>query len=227
MTYEDTLRRWPQLQPVMVGLPPDLRSCFSVRELPAGYIIHQKDSPLERVGILCEGALRVVNEFATGNAYMIEHTRPLDFIGDVTVLAGALLVSVTIETTAPSTVLFFPRDEFERWMEQDAALVRELGRRVATKLYQSSYHRGKELFYSSPRLLMEYLLRCTEGADEVCRLPDTRQRLCEELGMSLKTVDRTILKCKEQGLLDTSRGKICVTPAQREEISRRLAQWLE
>lgn len=227
MTYEEALRRFPVLAPWFPGLPAPLRSSFTLREFPAGHIIHQKDSPLERVGVLCEGELRVVNEFSSGNAYMIEHTKPVDFIGDVTVLSRRQKVSVSIETTAPAAVLFFVRADFEAWMEADPHLVRELGQKVADKLYQSSYSRGKELFYSSPRLLMEYLLRSTEGSAGEQRLGDTRQRLSEALGMSAKTVDRTILKLREQGLLSTVHGKICVSPAQREDIRLRLDQWLD
>lgn len=224
MTHNEVLRRWPALRPWCKNLPQDLWTLYTVRELPENYVIHQKDSPLERVGVLCEGALRVTNEFDTGNAYMIEYTQPVDFIGDVTVLAGREQVSVTIETVAPSAVLFFLRADFESWLDRDPGLVRALSKRVAEKLYQSSYHRGKELFYSSPRLLLEYILRFTEGEKA---LPYPRQRLCEELGMSLKTVDRTILKLRQQGFLTTKGGKLCVTPEQRALIRRRVEDWLD
>ena len=227
MTHNEVLRRWPALRPWFQGLPQDLWGRYTVRELPENYLVHQKDSPLERVGVLCQGSLRVTSEFDTGNAFMIEYTQPVDFVGDVTVLARREKVSVTIETAAPSAVLFFARRDFETWLDQDPHLVRELSQRVADKLYQSSYSRGKELFYSSPRLLLEYILRFTEGADAERKLPHTRQRLCEELGMSLKTVDRTIQRLREQDFITTKGGKICVTPEQRALIQRRVEDWLD
>lgn len=226
MTHQEVLERFPILNPWFAGLPAELHGVYVLKELPARYLIHQKDSPLDRVGVLCEGGLRVVNEFASGNAFMIEHTEPVDFIGDVTVLAGRPKVSVTIETCCPSTVLFFTRTDFEFWMERDPHLVREMARKVAGKLYQSSYGRGKELFFSSPRRLMEYLFRETAGAAELVRLSATRQQMAEELGMSLKTVDRTVSKLRQEGLLTVQRGKICISSDQRERMAERL-DWEE
>lgn len=224
MTHQEVLERFPILKPWFAGLPEELHGVYTLRELPERYLIHQKDSPLDRVGVLCEGGLRVINEFASGNAIMIEHTGPVDFIGDVTVLAGRPRVSVTIETRLPSTVLFFTRADFEFWMERDPHLVREMARKVADKLYQSSYGRGKELFYSSPRRLMEYLLRETAGTVGPVRLPATRQQMAEELGMSLKTVDRTVVKLREQGLLTVERGKLCLSPEQRARMAQTLSE---
>lgn len=227
MTHREVLDRWPMLRPWFAGFPAELYGAYSVRSFPKGYLIHQKGTVLDRVGILCEGALRVINEFDTGNIYMIEHNQPVDVIGDVTVLARREKASVTIETLVPSTALFFARADFEYWMDHDPHLVREMAQHVADKLYHSSYYRGKELFYSSPRLLMEYILQETEVVPLPHRLAATRQQISETLGMSLKTVDRTVAKLRDQGLISVERGKICVTSQQRQELVLRLEQWLD
>lgn len=227
MTHQELLERWPILCPWFAGFPRELHGAYSIRELPEHYLIHQKGSPLDRVGILCAGGLRVINEFNTGNIYRIEHTTPVDIIGDVTLLAQKEKVSVTIETLVPSTVLFFARTDFEYWMERDSHLVREMARQVATKLYHSSYERGKELFYSSPRLLMEYLLQETLHKPFPYRIGATRQEIAETLGLSLRTIDRTVTSLRQQNLISVERGKICLSAAQREQIACRLNQWLD
>ena len=73
---------------------------------------------------------------------------------------------------------------------------------------------------------MEYLFRETAGAAELVRLSATRQQMAEELGMSLKTVDRTVSKLRQEGLLTVQRGKICISPDQRERMAERL-DWEE
>lgn len=230
MRVKELLEQFPNLRPYMAGMPERLESAFEVHTLPPGFLIHQKDTVLETVGILCAGMLKVVNEFDTGNAYMIEHDQAVDFIGDVAVLAQKEKTSVTIETVTECTILQFSRPDYESWLAEDPNLLRLMAKKVALKLYQSSYNHGAELFYSSPRLMLECLYRCAQEPalkGETLRMPDTRQQLSERLGMGEKTVDRTIKRLKETGLITTERGKICVTPAQRVLIGARLKDWID
>ncbi len=39
-------------------------------------------------GIVAQGENRVINELENGNVYMIERNKAIDFIGEVTLLAG-------------------------------------------------------------------------------------------------------------------------------------------
>lgn len=231
MNYKELLHTYPALHPYLDHMPAEIRSAFTLRALPPGFLIHQKDALLETVGILCEGTLKVVNEFDTGNAYMIEYDHAVDFIGDVALLAEKEKTSVTIETVTDCAVLLFSRPDFELWLAEDPYLLRLMAKRVACKLYNSSYNHGAELFYSSPRLLLEFLRRYAgeHPPDDqgTVRVADTRQELSEQLGMLPKTVDRTVKRLKEAGLISTSKGKICMNPAQRAAIVRRLAEWIE
>lgn len=230
MTFEELHRLYPGLCEYTQNIPPSLRRCDTVRKLPPGHLIHQKDSVLQQVGFLCEGTLKVINEFDNGNAFMIEHNKPIDVIGDVTLLSGREKTSVTIETVTACTVWFFEREDFARWLETDCHLLRVMARRVAGKLYNSSYSRGAEVFYSSPRLMLEFLRRYAAenppAAGASTRVADTRQQLAERLGMTQKTVDRTVRKLKDGGLLGLERGKITVDEGQLAAIHRRLDEWL-
>lgn len=49
---------------------------------------------------------------------MIEKNEPIDFVGEVTILAGMEKTSVTIETLTETTVVYFPRKDFEDWIVQ-------------------------------------------------------------------------------------------------------------
>ena len=230
LLYSEILQRYPSLKEYTATMPENLRYSGSLKKLPAHYLIHQKDSPLSTIGILCEGKLKVLNEFDNGNAFMIEYNHPIDIIGDVTLLAEQPKTSVTIETVSPCTVWFFTREDFEYWMHCDNNLLRLMSRKVAQKLYNSSYSRGSEVFYSSTRLMLEFFRRSLKevqlGNNELFRFPDTRQQLSEQLGMMKKTVGRTIKRCKENGLIGTDKGKITISKLQITEINRRLEEWI-
>ena len=46
-------------------------------------VLHYK---LEKFGIIAKGEHRVINEFQNGDIYMIEKNKPIDFVGEVTIL---------------------------------------------------------------------------------------------------------------------------------------------
>ena len=85
---------------------------------------------------------------------MIEKNEPIDFVGEVTILAEMEKTSVTIETLTETTVVYFSRKDFEDWISQDIQLLQLVAHKIAYKLYRSSYNRGAQLFYPPIFLLL-------------------------------------------------------------------------
>ena len=108
MTLTDLRKKVPELENYLRYMPEELKTRCTIKTYPPKTIIHQKDAPLDYFGIVCEGYHRVINEFENGNVFMIERNDPIDFVGEVTILAGKPRTSVTIETTTACTVLYFP-----------------------------------------------------------------------------------------------------------------------
>lgn len=229
--FDSLFQRIPALRSLLEGMPAQVKASCIERSTPAGFIVHQKDSLLETVGLLCAGTLKVINEFDTGDAYMIEYDHAIDFIGEVAVLAERERASVTIEAVSACTLLLMPRADFEDWLAHDPAFLRRVARHVARKLYNSSYHHGAELFYSPARLLLDFLNRYAQehqpDAQGVLRVTETRRELSEQLGILPKTVDRTVRKLKDAELVSIEKGKLRIDAAQRAAIARRLAEWIE
>ena len=97
MRFAQLLELSPGLGDFTTQIPEALDGQFQLKTYAAHSLIHQKDSPLKRIGILLRGTFRVVNEFENGNVFMIEVNEAVSFIGEVTLLAGAATTSVTIE----------------------------------------------------------------------------------------------------------------------------------
>lgn len=215
MTLEELRVRVPELNDYLKYMPDKLNERYWIHTYPPGTIIHQKDEPLEYFGIVCEGSHRVINEFESGNVYMIERNDPIDFVGEVTILAEKERTSVTIETLTECTVLYFSRKDFEDWIENDIHFLRLVSRKVAYKLYRSSYNRGSKLFYPPQYLLLDYLVKyLAEEHKSSGMIPKTRQQLYEEIGISVKTLNRTIQKLKEEHLVSTVKGKLSLSEEQ-------------
>lgn len=230
MRYDELLELAPELREFTAQIPQDLDGQFQLKTYPAHTLIHQKDSPLERIGILLRGTFRVVNEFENGNVFMIEMNEAISFIGEVTLLADAATTSVTIETVTDCLAAFLPVETFDAWLRQDIVLLRAVSRHVAAKLYCSSYNRGERLFYSAKYVLLKYLVRQAEeqgiGAVGQAVLNKTRRQISEEVGLTEKTINRTLTQFVRDGVLSIQRGKAAFSAEQYRRAQRELRVYM-
>lgn len=212
MRLEDLLKEVPELENYIRYMPEELYKRHTIRVYPPGTIIHQKDYPLTSFGIIAKGEHRVINEFENGNVYMIEKNEPIDFVGEVTILAGMEKTSVTIETLTETTVIYFSRKDFEEWIKKDIHFLQLVSHKIAYKLYRSSYNRGARLFYSPHFILLDYILKQADSMNisdtKEILIRKTRQELYEECGITIKTINRTIKKLLEDGVVSLRKGKI-------------------
>ncbi len=212
MTLEALRSQVPELETYLKYMPKELEQRCYIKIYPPGTIIHQKDYKLNYFGIIAKGEHRVINEFQNGNVYMIEKNEPVDFIGEVTILAGMEQTSVTIETLTETTAILFSRRDFEAWIAQDIHFLRLVAGKVAYKLYRSSYNRGARLFYPPQFILLDHILKyaAAEHIEEKKKVlvKKTRQQLYEECGITIKTLNRIIKKLAEDQVLSVEHGKI-------------------
>lgn len=230
MTLDELMERYPKSKPYFQSMPEELKSRYTIRTFPPGTIIHQKDYPLNYFGIVCHGDHRVINEFENGNVYMIEKNEAIDFVGEVTILAEKERTSVTIETLTECVVFMISRADFEMWISRDIHFLRLVSHKIAYKLYRSSYNRGARLFYPPNFLLLDYLLKYA-SANEIeqhkgITLRKTREQMREELGMTVKTINRTIAKLKESGLIDIYKGKVTMTLEQYQRAKEEIVYYV-
>lgn len=231
ITYEELIAASPGLLEVTRHMPAHIRQNFTVKRFAARSIIHQKDAVLQSFGIVCQGRHRVINEFENGNIFMIEKNSAISFIGEVTLLAGYNTSSVTIETITECLVMFISLADFEAWISQDNHFLRILAQSISRKLYSSSYSRGERQYYSVRYLVLKYLLAQTgeklakSGGSAVVR--QTRQQMSEEIGITQKTLNRTVTSLREGGLLDIQKGKIAVSAAQHAKMEAAARQYVK
>lgn len=215
MTFDEVLEKVPELKGYLINMPKDLKKKFVVKIHPPGTIIHHQQSDLDIFGIVATGEHRVINIFENGNIFMIEKNEPIDFIGEVTILAGMRQTSVTIETITESIIMYIPRSDFEEWIKKDIHFLYLVSQKVALKLYRSSTNRGAKLFYPPHFLLLDYLIQYAQNENiqknQMFVLKKTREELHEEIGIGVKTLNRTIPKLKQDGVISITKGKISMS----------------
>lgn len=221
MTLDELEKKVPALHKYTAGMPEILRSQTFITRYAPGEIIHHKDTELPYFGIVAEGENRAINQLKNGKVFMIEINKPIDFIGEVTILAHRETTSVTIQAVTASTVVYLPRRKAEEWLDSDPVILRKVASHVAFKLYRSSYNNGLNMFYPPTYILADYLVRTYEQMmpdvivfnpekKNSIVIPRTHEWLEEELGMNIKTLERAIRALRDQGYFDVVKGKISI-----------------
>lgn len=136
--------------------------------------------------------------------------------------------SVTIETITESIIMYISRENFEEWIKKDIHFLYLVSQKVALKLYRSSSNRGAKLFYPPTFLLLDYLIQYAQREEikkgETLILKQTREELYEEVSISVKTLNRTIGKLKQDGVISIIKGKIAISYDQ-YKLARKMVKY--
>jgi CRP/FNR family transcriptional regulator, cyclic AMP receptor protein len=225
MLLHKLLEETPDLFKILENMPEPIKKRCLIKTFPAKSIIHQKDDDLAYFSILCKGEVKILNEFDNGNSYVIEKNKAIDFIGEVAIIAGKKKTSVTTEAETDCIVLQVSRSDFHKWIEQDNNFLLLVSKRIANKLYNSSYTRGVELFYPAIHLVLTFIINYVSikiNNNHNVIIDTTRQQMAEELGLAVKTINRTIKRLKDNNLISIDKGKIHINKKQYIQLNELL-----
>ena len=197
-------------------IPPFLRTKMIKKHIAAGEDIVIKTYNANHVYLLLAGTVTVSNEFVNGQRFTFAQCKAPSFIGEVECLAAQKNYAATVQALTPCSVLYMDNNTFLLWLEHDAAFAVLMAHLVAKKMYPTSNDNGTIKFMSSKEKLLHYLLRHYQvpADNELFYLNKRRQQIADELGTSVKTVNRCLAKFKTANCLSLFHGKIYVSPIQ-------------
>lgn len=150
-------------------------------------------------------------------SYFFKDFGPGDFFGEIECFAGLTRYRISILSSTKCRLLAIPSIYYMEWMHMDVdALFMRTQENISRLVLQTAEAR-KYLFMEGKDRLMVHLVRKYEQkipAPEILVLNQTRARISEEVGISIKTLDRNIRKLEEMNLLTLNKGKIVITKAQ-------------
>lgn len=192
---------------------------------------YRKDTPIVLKGeaptcifFLLEGKGRVSNEFEDGRRYSFAELVAPDIVGEYEAMAGAPAYAATCETTTPCRIVEMAASDFCAWLREDGAAAYEIACLIARKSYPTSNMAGGIKYTTTEQRLAAFLLRRLSGMTGNIRLSSSRQEIADEIGTSVKTVNRTIAKMREEGKIDILHGKLVVTEEQRQALKEFLEE---
>lgn len=217
----------PNLADILEREPENLRK-LTVRKtfLPGEFIVRKGESA-KRVYIMLKGSTRVSNEFISGQRYTFATLKAGQVIGDLEVLAHQPVYSATNEAVTSCEVLAMSDDTFIQWFRQDSDFAFIVAEQLAEKMYPTSDENGRIKFQPSLERLCQYLIKRLGSVQaDLFVLHTSRQQIADDIGTSVKTVNRGVAKLKARGLIRLVHGKITMDKEQQKQL-REAAEAME
>lgn len=145
-------------------------------------------------------------------AYPFKDSGPGDFFGEIECFAGMERYRISIETSTKCKVLSIPAVYYMKWMAMDVEALFMRTQTNMKRLLTQTAEARKYLFMDAKDRLMVHLIRKYEQRKHLkaLELKQTRSQIAEEIGFSVKTLDRSIRKLEQMGLIEVKKGKVWI-----------------
>ena len=184
-------------------------------------IIVKKGEFINFISIIISGRALLLNEFENGHAYILKELKQLSVIGDIETVSSYRASACTIEAITSCTLITLNHKVFLKWIDTYHHFSINVSKRLAERFYESSNENGKYLAYNSNYSLISTIINVVENTlgtkpkiNFDVKLKNTRKEFGERIGLNERTINRLLLKLKNEELISTNSGKIYVNDIQ-------------
>ena len=210
-----------KLEYMLDHIPENIRQHTTKRTFQPGDVVVRKGERADHVYLLTAGKLRVSNEFESGQRYTFASLEVPDLMGDLEVLAGQEHFAATNEAITECQMLSMSAETFMQWMRTDNDFAVAVAQLLASKMYPTSNEAGRVKFQPSQERFEEYLAkRLGDIETDLFILHTSRQQIADDIGTSVKTVNRCVTKMRDEGGLSLLHGKITLNREQQERLRK-------
>nr|WP_296959069.1 Crp/Fnr family transcriptional regulator [uncultured Mediterraneibacter sp.] len=182
------------------------------------------DQTFIKAGEACNYIYIVLSGKVTGvewpmneKSYFFKDFGPGDFFGEIECFAGMTNYRISILSSTRCRLLAIPSVYYMEWMHMDVDALYMRTQENMKRLVSQTAEARKYLFMDGKDRLMVHLVRKYEQKQplpDTLELKQTRARISEEVGISMKTLNRNIKKLEDMKLIRLNKGKIVITKEQ-------------
>lgn len=187
-------------------MPEFVSKCLVRKSYKAGSPIIMAELENSHVYFLIEGSAEAAVLHCTGAIASVYLYEPGGIFGEIEPFYEGVK-PVTITALTPCVVDILYKEDFIQWLKEDFEVTKALISLIALKLVRSS-ERIEEMTFFSVR---ERVLRCVavyHHKNILNRL--TKGQLANETGAPVRSINRAIARCTEQGLFYYGNGQFYV-----------------
>lgn len=194
----------------------EVKYYMSLIEIEAERTFIKAGADCTHIFIILSGKVTGVEWPMHERPYSFKDFGPGDFFGEIECFAGLPQYRISIVASTRCRVLSIPADAYMEWMRMDVDALFLRTQENMRRLITQTAEARKYLFMEGRDRLMVHLIRKFEQRQplpQVLELKQTRSQISEEIGFSVKTLNRSIQKLEELDLIQVRKGKIVIPEA--------------
>ena len=214
-----------KLEYMLDRMPEKIKRQTTHKLYKPGEVIVHKGDRADSVLLITKGHIRVCTEFANGQRFTFGSMEVPDLVGDLEILANQKYYAASNEAATICEGISMRADTFLEWMNLDNEFAVAVAHLLAAKMYPTSNEAGRVKFLPSLERLHSYLAkRLGTVQTDLFILHTSRQQIADDIGTSVKTVNRCVTKLKEAGRISLVHGKITLNKEQQAILRQSLEQ---
>ena len=218
--------RQEQFETYFRSAPLWLMEMFQVEGLKSGDVFIREGDPADTIFFVGRGTIEATDYRVLGTLYDYMRFDKVYAFGGMEFIMELDSYMTTLRAVTDCTLVKLPRPQFEKWMYADMQALRYEAKLVCEYLNKEARHNRVLLFLEGADRLALLLVGRYEqySTDGVLLLRESRQRLANESGLCVKSVNRGIQKFLDEGLISKEGTRIIVDRAQHQALRDFLSQ---
>lgn len=195
----------------------EVKYYMSIVEVDADQTFIKAGEECRYIYIVLSGKVTGVEWPMNEKSYFFKDFGPGDFFGEIECFAGMPKYRISILSSTQCRLLAIPSVYYMEWMHMDVDALYMRTQENMKRLVTQTAEARKYLFMDGKDRLMVHLVRKYEQKQplpSILELKQTRTRISEEVGISMKTLNRSIKKLEDMQLIQLNKGKIVITKEQ-------------
>lgn len=222
MTILEMLEKEADSKAFLSKIPKELREKAELITVPQGEAIAKKHEKIRYVYVLLKGQIKVVNNMPDGNSFSWLIMEPCTFIANLEMLTESETILSQVDATKECVLMRIDAALFQLFLRRDVDFLWLVSNDCAKKALRISYDISHVAYKSGTEKVIRYLLKEIDqhppGVGREAVLEKTRAVMATEIGMSVKTVNRSLARLEEEGRISIRSGKVAVSNRQLEQL---------
>ena len=193
-----------QFENYFATAPLWLLESLSIEEMKKGTVFIREGEPADTVYLIGTGTVKATDYRIYGISYdfMLIRNKVYAY-GGMEVIMDLDTYRTTLQTVTKCTVLKVSRAQFQRWLSSDIVALKNESKLVAEYLLEEARNSRAFLFLQGSDRLALLLVNHFEkySVDGIYRMKGNRKELSDCTGLCLKTINRSIKKFCESGVI--------------------------
>lgn len=174
------------------------------------------EEKIDSLWVLLSGQVKVLDEHLSGDIYVFTRFYDLEIFGEMEGMAGLKNFQASLITETDSVFLNLPLETYISFLKENPDILYERTRRIVKRTLDEARNNRIYLRMEAIDRVQLYFInqyRNHRQADK-CVLQATREEIANETGYSVKTINRTIQRLRDQGLLQILGHRIIIEKEQ-------------